>query len=92
MIRESSDLVNTSSDAELSDWKKDDMNFTNRMTTSKDTTDKRMINLYKLRRAETGISIEEIKKREKEEELALKLLQDSLIISEFSLDVEDDDV
>ena len=61
MIRESSDLVNTSSDAELSDWKKDDMNFTNRMTTSKDTTDKCMINLYKLRRAETGISIEEIK-------------------------------
>ena len=61
MIRESSDLVNTSSDAELSDWKKDAMNFTNRMTTSKDTIDKRMINLYKLRRAETGLSIEEIK-------------------------------
>ena len=61
MIRESSDLVNTSSDAELSDWNKDAMNFTNRMTTSKDTIDKRMINLYKLRRAETGLSIEEIK-------------------------------
>ena len=61
MIRESSDLVNTSSDAELSDWNKDAMNFTNTMATSKDTTDKRMINLYKLRRAETGISIEEIK-------------------------------
>ena len=64
MIRESSDLVLTSSDAELSDWKKEDMTFTSRMTSSKNPSDKRMINLYKIKRAETGRTIEGAKAEE----------------------------
>ena len=67
VIRESSDLMNTGSDSEPSDWNKDAMTFTNQITSSKDPTDKRLINLYKLRRAETTHLIEEIKREEIEE-------------------------
>ena len=70
MIRESSDLVNTSSDAELSDWNKEDMTFTTRMTASKNLSDKRMIHLYKIRRAETRRTFEAAQAEEMEEEKA----------------------
>ena len=64
VIRESSDLANTSSNSNLSDWQRDDMNYIARMSRSKVTADKRLIDLYKLRRAETRKSIQEIKAEE----------------------------
>ena len=60
-MRESDDLAKTSSDTELSDWKQEDIRFTERMTLSKNPSDKRMINLYKIRRAETTRKIEACK-------------------------------
>ena len=64
--------MNTSSDAELSDWKREDMTFTTRMTHSNNPSDKRMINLYKIRRAETRRTIEAVKAEEKDEEEPVK--------------------
>ena len=64
VIRESSDLANTSSNSNLSDWQRDDMNYIARMSRSKVTADKRLLDLYKLRRAETRKSIQEIKAEE----------------------------
>ena len=53
VIRESSDFGGaTSSDAELSDWGKEEMQFAAQMTSSKLRDDSRFINLYKLREAE----------------------------------------
>ena len=54
VIRESSDLANTSSDAQLSsDWYGEDMRFLNKIILSKEVIDKRMISLYELRRDKT---------------------------------------
>ena len=65
VIRESSDLVNTSDDDELSDWNREDMTFTKRMTSSKKSSDTRMVNLYKIRRAETRKTIEACQSEER---------------------------
>ena len=51
IIRESSDHTNTTSDADLSDWERQDMQFAKKMTISKDSVDQRFVNLYKIRRA-----------------------------------------
>ena len=53
IIRESSDFCSTSSDAELSDPQREDMSLGRNMALSKDLVDKRLINLYKIRRDET---------------------------------------
>ena len=60
VIRESSDLAETSSSAPLSDWGRESMKFTNKMSESQDIVDKSLISLYKLRRAETKRDIEEL--------------------------------
>ena len=52
VIRESSNLDETSSDSELSDWQKDNMDYANRMVRSSSKVDNRLINLYRLRQAE----------------------------------------
>ena len=41
----------TSSDEELSDWQRDNMNYAQKMATSKDPIDRRFINLYIYRKA-----------------------------------------
>ena len=74
MIRESSDFSNTSNDAELSDWEREDMSYARRMTLSKELVDSRLISLYKLKRAETR-TIEEVKKEEMQEEIACQSSQ-----------------
>lgn len=51
MIRESSNLEETSSDAELSDWGNDDMHYVKRMFESSNKVDKRFIDMYKIRKA-----------------------------------------
>ena len=43
---------NTSSDAELSDWQRDNMAYAQEMANSKDQADKRFINLYLIRKAD----------------------------------------
>ena len=48
VIRESSNLDETSSDSELSDWQKDNMDYANRMVQSSSKVDNRLINLYRL--------------------------------------------
>ena len=63
-------MVESSSDAELSDWKREDMTFIKRLTTSKNPSDKRMINLYKIRQAETRETIDAAKADEIMEEEA----------------------
>ena len=58
MIRESSNLEETSSDAELSDWERDDMHYVERMFESSNKVDQRFIDLYKIRKAQQlGIHI-----------------------------------
>ena len=49
VIRESSNLDETSSDNELSDWQNDNMDYAKRMVTSSNKVDSRLINLYRLR-------------------------------------------
>ena len=57
VIRESSNLEETSSDQELSEPLNQDENYTAKMIKSQDKVDKRLVNLYKLRKAEQhGIS------------------------------------
>ena len=51
IIRESSNLEETSSDQDLSDWGRDDMKFAERMTKSTNKVDNRLINLYRIRKA-----------------------------------------
>ena len=41
----------TSSEGELSDWQRDNMNYADKMATSKDPIDRRFINLYIYRKA-----------------------------------------
>ena len=58
MIRESSNLDETSSNGELSDWGKDDMHYVKRMFESSNKVDQRLIDMYKVRKAhELGIHI-----------------------------------
>ena len=51
MLRESTDINETTSDDELSDWHKEDKRFTQDLVASRDKIDKRMIVIYKLRKA-----------------------------------------
>ena len=51
MIRESSNLEETSSDSELSDWQRDNMDYAKAMTESQNLVDQRLISLYKTRKA-----------------------------------------
>ena len=51
-------MEETSSDQELSDWQRDNMNYAERMTKSDDKIDNRLINLYRIRKAhQTGIRL-----------------------------------
>ena len=52
IIRESSNLEETSSDNELSDWQRDDMDNVGRMTRSSDKVDKRLVEIYRIRKAQ----------------------------------------
>jgi len=56
VMRESSDMNFTSSDAELSDWRKEDMTFTQKMSSSKDPVDQRLFDIFKLRTYERQLS------------------------------------
>ena len=51
IIRESSNLDETSSDRELSDWSREDMIYMTRMMESADKVDQRLLKLYKVRQA-----------------------------------------
>mmetsp|Transcript_34452 Transcript_34452/g.42513 ORF Transcript_34452/g.42513 Transcript_34452/m.42513 type:complete len:173 (+) Transcript_34452:541-1059(+) len=49
IIRESSNMEETSEDTQLSDWEQDGMNYTKRMVESGNQVDQRLIKLYKVR-------------------------------------------
>lgn len=49
VIRESSNLEETSQDSELSDWQVDNMDYAKRMVQSSNKVDERLINLYRLK-------------------------------------------
>ena len=49
VIRESSNMEETSSDEELSDWHRDNMDYAKTMTESGCKIDARLINLYRIR-------------------------------------------
>ena len=51
IIRESTDFDETSDDSDLSDWQRDEMHYARGMTNSKDKVDKRLINMYLIRKA-----------------------------------------
>ena len=51
VIRESSNLEETSQDEELSDWQRDNMAYAKQMASSIDKVDERFINLYRIKRA-----------------------------------------
>ena len=51
VIRESSNLDETSSDSELSDWQRDNMEYAKNMTMRVDKVDGRLINIYRIRKA-----------------------------------------
>lgn len=51
VIRESSNLDETSSNNDLSDWQRDDMIYVKRMMKSSNKTDQRLLKLYKVRKA-----------------------------------------
>ena len=51
MIRESSNLDETSSDRDLSDWQRDDLIYAGRMLKSSSKVDARFLKLYKVKRA-----------------------------------------
>lgn len=58
VIRESSNLDETSSNNDLSDWQRDDMIYVKRMMKSTNKTDQRLLKLYKVRKAhQSGIHI-----------------------------------
>ena len=52
LIRESSDMGQTSSDAELSDWGRQQTEFLSTIASSKEFTDKRLFEIFELRLAE----------------------------------------
>ena len=45
-------MEETSSDNELSDWQRDDMDNVGRMTRSSDKVDKRLVEIYRIRKAQ----------------------------------------
>ena len=49
VLKEESEMVATSSDAELSDWGKETIVQADKMLTSQDKVDKRLLNILKLR-------------------------------------------
>ena len=51
VIRESSNMEETSQDEELSDWQRDNMAYALQMASSADKIDERFINLYRIKRA-----------------------------------------
>jgi len=51
VIRDSSNLEETSSDEELSDWQNDDMAYVKRMMESKNPSDQRLLKLYQVKQA-----------------------------------------
>ena len=51
MIRDSSNLEETSSDQELSDWQNDDLAYVKRMIESKNPSDQRLLKLYQVKQA-----------------------------------------
>jgi len=55
VIRESSDFFNTTSDAELSDWGKEEMQFAAKLACSKDPVDQRLRSLYNIRNKDSRI-------------------------------------
>ena len=57
-------MSHTTSDAQLSDWTREDTRFVKKMTHSQLPADRRLINLYKIRRAETRKTFEEVKAEE----------------------------
>lgn len=58
VIRESSNLEETSLDSGLSDWQVDNMDYATRMVQSSNKVDERLINLYRLKLADQlGIHI-----------------------------------
>ena len=58
VIRESSNLEETSQDEELSDWQRDNMAYAKQMASSIDKVDERFINLYRIKRAhQMGLNI-----------------------------------
>ena len=52
MIRESSNLEETSSDNELSDWQRDNMDYAKVMIESENKVDQRLLNVYRIRKAQ----------------------------------------
>ena len=58
VLRESSNLDETSSDTEHSDWQKDNMDYATMLFQSEDKIDQRFIDLYRVRRArQLGIKV-----------------------------------
>lgn len=51
VLRESTDIDQTSSDEELSDWRHEDIELIKSMTHSHNAADKRFISIFKLKRA-----------------------------------------
>ena len=51
VIRESSNLEETSDDSELSDWQQDNMDYAKALAESRNKVDERLINLYRIRKA-----------------------------------------
>ena len=51
VIRESSNLDETSDDSELSDWQRDNMDYAKALAESRNKVDERLINLYRIRKA-----------------------------------------
>ena len=58
MIRESTDMSATSADDELNDPGQDSLNFVGAMVRSKDITDQRLVQLFKLRQSEDKVDLE----------------------------------
>ncbi len=52
VIRDSSNLDESSSDDELSDWQRDDMIYVKRMMQSSNKVDARLLRLFKVRQAD----------------------------------------
>lgn len=58
VIRESSNLEETSSDAELNDWPIESMHYAKKMALSSNRTDQKILSMYKIRKAhERGIHL-----------------------------------
>ena len=51
VLRESSNLEETSDDSELSDWQRDNMDYAKAIAESRNKVDERLINLYRIRKA-----------------------------------------